>query len=146
MSLAPLIPLKNCIAWIVTSKPENYANEVAKLLGINLLLSGIVGAGLDEKDTKTGLIKTALERANVASDQVIMLGDRHYDILGALANKVLPVGALWGYGSRAELSSAGCKHFACTPKEFQQQFVANTETAMRDARRSVADGSTSSTT
>lgn len=115
----------NYSAWIVTSKPEFYAKQVAKFLGIDGYMKGIVGAGLDEQDTKTSLIANALSRAAVASNEVIMLGDRHYDITGALANKVLPVGALWGYGSRSELYSAGCRRFAQTPKEFQALFVEN---------------------
>lgn len=112
-----------CIAWIVTSKPEKYAIEVARILGIDDVLSGIVGAGLAESDTKTGLIQTALARAHVNSDEVIMLGDRHYDVTGAIENKVLPVGALWGYGTREELANAGCKIFVASAQEFQLRFV-----------------------
>lgn len=37
----------------------------------------------------------------------VMVGDRRYDVIGALANEVLPVGVLWGYGLREELASAG---------------------------------------
>jgi len=126
------------IAWIVTSKPEKYAVEVARILGIDTLLDGIVGAGLAENDTKTGLIKTALLRANVTSDAVIMLGDRHYDIVGAIDNNVTPVGALWGYGTREELAAAGCKHFVRGAREFQQQFVTGEESAMLGAKRGTA--------
>ena len=114
---------RNYSAWIVTSKPEFYAKQVAKILGIDGYMKGIVGAGWDELDTKTGLIANALSRAAVASNEVVMLGDRHYDITGAQENNVVPVGALWGYGSHAELYAAGCRRFAQTPKEFQELFV-----------------------
>ena len=36
-----------------------------------------------------------------------MIGDRAHDIIGAKANAVRPIGALWGYGSREELTAAG---------------------------------------
>lgn len=126
---------QQCMAWIVTSKPEKYAIEVARLLAIDDYLQGIVGAGLDEQDTKTGLIKNALARAAVASDAAIMLGDRHYDISGALANRVLPVGALWGYGSRDELTSAGCRHFVQSAKEFEERFVTSAPAELANVRR-----------
>lgn len=131
------IQQRRCTAWIVTSKPQHYAVEVARLLGIDGYLQGVVGAGLDEQDTKTGLIATALTQAAATSDATIMLGDRHYDIAGALANRVLPVGALWGYGSQDELASAGCRHFVHTPREFETQFVTSTPGVLANARRGV---------
>lgn len=132
------IQQRHCTAWIVTSKPQKYAVEVARLLGIDGYLQGIVGAGLDEQDTKTGLIAAALTRAAVMSDATIMLGDRHYDISGALANRVLPVGALWGYGSQGELASAGCRHFVHTAREFEERFVNGAPGVLANARRGMA--------
>lgn len=125
-------------AWIVTSKPEVYATQVAELLGLDRYLLGIVGAGLEETDTKADLIARALLRATVASNEGIMLGDRHYDISGAVTNKVLPVGALWGYGSYAELYDAGCRNFAQSPKQFQELFVENLNAAIPEVRRNFA--------
>ncbi len=132
------IKQRNRMAWIVTSKPEVYAKQVARLLGLDQYVHGVVGAGLDEMDTKAGLIARALAQANVASDAAIMLGDRHYDITGALANNVLPVGALWGYGSYEELHGAGCRHFAGSANEFQSAFVESSNASIAKIRRSVA--------
>ena len=136
--LLQAIRQRNYAAWIVTSKPEFYATQVATLLGLDQYVRGIVGAGLDESDTKAGLIARTLLQANVTSDEVIMLGDRHYDISGALVNHMLPVGALWGYGSYAELYSAGCRHFAQSPNDFQVMFVERSNAAISKVRRSVA--------
>lgn len=117
-------------AWVVTSKPEHYAIQVVKHLGIERQFAGVIGAGLSETDTKTLLVARAIESAQIDSKDAIMLGDRFYDVAGARANRVLAVGALWGYGSRAELRDAGCTLFVNTPDEFRAQFV---ET---DSRRS----------
>ena len=38
-----------------------------------------------------------------------MLGDRMHDARGARANGIEPLGALWGFGSRAELEEAGAR-------------------------------------
>lgn len=45
-----------------------------------------------------------------------MVGDRAHDVLGAKANGVFPVGALWGYGTREELNSAGARLFCEKPE------------------------------
>ena len=111
-------------AWIVTSKPQRHAVLVAEQLGLNAYVTGIVGAGLDETDTKTSLVATALSKAGARASDTVMLGDRHYDVTGALENGVLPVGALWGYGTRAELSQAGCTDFVETPSAFAARFEA----------------------
>lgn len=104
--------------WLVTLKPQAYAEIILDHLGIAAWFSGIVGAGMDETDTKTGLIARALGEAGAKAADTIMLGDRAADIIGALDNGVHPVGALWGYGPRAELAGAGCAHFAETPRAF----------------------------
>lgn len=114
---------KEIPVWIVTSKPQFYAEEVIENLGLSGLVAGVVGAGLDEKDTKRELVHRALLQADLPSSDVVMVGDRHYDVEGALQNGVTPVGALWGYGSMEELSSAGCKKFAKSASEFHRQFV-----------------------
>lgn len=111
-------------AWIVTSKPGPQAIRVAALLGIDTLVAGVVGASLAETDTKTDLVARALDLSGAAPHSTIMLGDRHYDVEGALANSVRPVGALWGYGSRAELEAAGCHEFAASAASFSSRFVA----------------------
>jgi phosphoglycolate phosphatase len=65
-----------------------------------------------------------------------MLGDRYHDVTGAIANKVPPVGALWGYGSHAELFGAGCRHFVRSPAEFQRSLVDASDTAIGRGQRS----------
>ncbi len=114
---------RHCATWIVTSKPEHYAIQVVRHLALHPYVAGVIGAGLDEKDTKTSLIRRALADAHAESKDVVMVGDRHYDITGALENDVLPVGALWGYGSYDELFGAGCRHFAQSPDEMQTLIV-----------------------
>ncbi len=114
---------RHCATWIVTSKPEHYAIQVVRYLALHPYVAGVIGAGLDEKDTKTTLIRRALTNAHTESKEVIMVGDRHYDITGALQNDVLPVGALWGYGSYDELLAAGCRHFAQSPDEMREFIV-----------------------
>ncbi len=48
---------------------------------------------------------------------VVMIGDREFDMRGAAQVGVKGIGALWGYGSAAELSGAGADALAATPEE-----------------------------
>jgi phosphoglycolate phosphatase len=111
-------------SWIVTSKPAHYAEQVVDILRIRDLLDGVVGPGLDEHGGKLELIRRALTAAKLAPAQATMLGDRHYDVTGALQAGVAPVGALWGYGAREELSAAGCRDFAASAEDFSRRYAA----------------------
>jgi phosphoglycolate phosphatase len=121
------------LAWVVTSKPEPQAVRVASLLGIDHLLHGIVGASLAETDTKTELLARALAGSGARAADNFMLGDRHYDVHGALENGVTPVGALWGYGTRKELRAAGCTLFALSAADFTSRFVLPPSARLRTA-------------
>ena len=110
-------------AWIVTTKPGRYAEQVVDILEIRGLLAGIIGPELDEFGTKGPLIRRALQGAGLTPQEAVMLGDRHYDVNGALETGVAPVGALWGYGGHDELHAAGCRDFAESAADFTERFV-----------------------
>ena len=128
---------RNAVIWVVTSKPQNQAVEVVRFLKLDSYVAGVVGAGLAETDTKTELVARALAGAEVSGHQAVMVGDRSYDIVGAIGNDVLPVGALWGYGTEDELKSAGCRHFATSPDEFRQAYV-ETDKALAGLKAPIA--------
>jgi phosphoglycolate phosphatase len=123
MAMLAGIRQRGSAIWVVTSKPEPQAVRVAAHLKLDAYVAGVVGASLAETDTKTELVARALQAAGVPGHEAVMVGDRHYDIIGAIANRVLPVGALWGYGAREELTAAGCRHFARSPDEFRELYV-----------------------
>ncbi|EJN08672.1 putative phosphatase [Bradyrhizobium sp. YR681] len=114
---------RGSVIWVVTSKPQNQAIEVVSFLKLDRYVAGVIGAGLAETDTKTDLVARALAAAHADSRAAVMVGDRSYDVVGAIGNGVLPVGALWGYGSEDELKAAGCRHFAKSPDDFRMAYV-----------------------
>ena len=69
----------------------------------------IAGTDLNgPKVTKSQVIEEALERMSLSDhrDQVIMVGDREHDILGARRCGIQCVAVSYGYGSREELEKA----------------------------------------
>lgn len=101
---------------MTTSKPLKMATTVAKNNEIFDLFDGIIGPGLDEKDSsKTILIRRAMDTLGLSDhdrDQIVMVGDRFYDIEGANEVGIDSIGVLYGYGEKEELSKAGATHLA----------------------------------
>ncbi len=94
--------------YLATSKPEPYATEIVRHFGLIEFLDGLYGSTMTEKRTKKeDVIAYALEQTGLDKDEVVMVGDRNHDIIGAKANGVCSVGVLFGYGSREELTEAG---------------------------------------
>ncbi len=74
----------------------------------------IAGATMDAtRHSKGAVIAYALECCGITDKtQVVMVGDREHDVLGAKENGLDCVGVLFGYGSRDELRAAGAMYLA----------------------------------
>ena len=90
---------------IATSKPEDFTNSILKRLDIYKYFDLVVGATLDgSRGEKSGVIKYALEQLNLDDlNKAIMVGDRKFDILGAIKNNIDSIGVSYGYGIEDEL-------------------------------------------
>ena len=118
--------------YVATSKPQVFANEIIRHFELRRFFAGVYGSELDGgRFDKVELISYILERENLSKDATSMIGDRQYDVAGAVANGVLPVGALWGYGSRQELQNAGATVFCPQPADLPE--VLNDNFFRRDA-------------
>lgn len=104
---------------IATSKPTVYARQIAEHFGIAAHFAFIGGSELDgSRIDKAEVIAYVLDGLGSPSpDEVVMIGDREHDIMGAGSNSVFSVGVLYGYGSRRELEDAGAGAIAATVDE-----------------------------
>lgn len=67
---------------------------------------------------KSEVIEYALKECKIQDrESVLMVGDRHFDILGAKELNIHSMGVLYGYGTREELESAGADIIIRTPEE-----------------------------
>ncbi len=62
---------------------------------------------------------------SISASNAVMIGDREYDVKGALTNAVMPVGVLWGYGSRDELTRAGATLLCERPETLVELLSSN---------------------
>ena len=97
---------------IATSKPTLFCEKILRHFGLFHFFDKVVAANPNtEHSDKPYLVKEALP-ANYR--RACMVGDRKYDIEGALANHIEGVGVLYGYGDQQELLAAGAAHIAPT--------------------------------
>ena len=99
---------------LATSKPEHFAVKILEHFDIAKYFSHICGATMDEKRTeKDDVIEYAISSAKISAlSDVVMVGDREYDIFGAKKFGIDSIGVLYGYGSREELEKAGATYVA----------------------------------
>lgn len=92
---------------VATSKPTPYAQQIIENLNFTPYFKGIFGADMEGKrEGKAAIIKDALIRLAVKPEEVIMVGDREFDIKGAKENGVASIGVLYGFGDLKELEQA----------------------------------------
>ncbi|MBQ7294574.1 MAG: HAD hydrolase-like protein [Clostridia bacterium] len=105
---------------IASSKPEHLIYDVANYLDITKYFDAVVGVKTDNSNhsSKTSLILEAMEKLGAKDkSQVLMVGDRHYDITGAKGAGVSSCGCLWGYGNKQEFLDCGADFVVSDPLE-----------------------------
>lgn len=103
---------------VVTSKPQRHAAPIIAHLPFGEAFLRLYGPHPDSPlSEKATMIAEALADFDCRPDDAVMIGDRRFDIEGAIANHVRGIGVLWGFGSRAELEQAGASAIAATPDE-----------------------------
>lgn len=109
-----LIALKNDgkSLIIATSKPTVFAEKILEHFNLKKYFDFISGSNLDNTRTKkSDVISYALEQQMINNmSEIIMIGDREHDIIGAKALNIESIGVLHGYGSYEELSSSGADY------------------------------------
>ena len=80
--------------YIATSKPEPFAKRIAEHFGLAGYFDRIAGATLDERITGKGQVIQMLleELADIPVSQIVMVGDREHDVLGAKEHGIACVG------------------------------------------------------
>ena len=106
--------LKECGKKLIvaTSKPEKFTMLILEHFDLLKYFDFVAGATLDgSRGEKADVIRYALEISGIEDkSDVIMIGDRKYDILGAKENGLASMGVLYGFGDREELTEAGADY------------------------------------
>ena len=103
--------------FVATSKPETTAIEILNKFDLARYFEVICGATFDTNRVhKADVIAYLLERIG-NPQQVLMVGDTEFDVLGAAAHGIATIGVSWGYGKVDAMEQAGAIAIANTMEE-----------------------------
>jgi len=110
--------------FVATSKHIGPTREIVEHFGLTPFFKTVHGsrAGGHLGD-KGELIAMIMREEGLDPASTLMVGDTPFDVIGAKKNNIPCIGALWGYGSRAELEEAGARAVASSPLELGDLLV-----------------------
>ena len=118
-----------CKLCVATSKPEIYAKKILENLKIDHYFEVIAGSLLDgSRDKKELVIEYLLDKIHISSSEnirskTVMVGDRKFDIEGAIATGLDNIGVTFGYGDKEEFQLAGAQVIFDTPEDMVQYIL-----------------------
>lgn len=100
--------------FVATSKPTVFAKQILEHFQMAHYFKEIVGSNLDgTRIAKAEIIQHILHTYDgLGKEDVVMVGDREHDIIGARQVGIDSIGVLYGYGSNEELVAAGATHIS----------------------------------
>lgn len=102
--------------YVATSKPEEMALRILDRFELAPYFERICGATLDKaRDSKAAVIAYLLDQAG-SQENVVMVGDTAYDVIGASAHGIPTIGVTWGYGKAQDILDAGAVAMADSPQ------------------------------
>jgi phosphoglycolate phosphatase len=102
--------------FVATSKPFVYAERIVRHFALAELFDKVYGSGLNGlRSDKGELIAHVMLTENLSSAEVLMIGDREHDVIGAKKNDVGCIGVAYGYGTEEELRTSGALSVAGSP-------------------------------
>ena len=105
--------------FVATSKPEDMAVDILNHFDMAKYFDMICGAvRTADRDSKEKVISYLLDQApkDALPSSVVMVGDTHFDVVGANAHGIPTVGVAWGYGKAEDMLAAGAIAVADTPQ------------------------------
>ncbi len=113
--------------FVATSKPTVFAKQVIEHFQLTSFFEEIVGSNLDGTRIKKEEIIAHILQTNeeLQKEEMVMIGDRKHDVIGANSNGIASIGVLYGYGDENELSDAGAIHIVKDVEELQRFCIEN---------------------
>ena len=103
--------------YVATSKPEQISIDVLEHFDLAKYFDRICGATMDtSRSNKEAVIAYLLEQ-NGRTDNIIMVGDTKFDVIGAKAHGIPCIGVSWGYGGIQDMLEAGASAIVHSTEE-----------------------------
>ena len=103
--------------YVATSKPEEMSVKILEHFGLAKYFDRICGASMDtSRSSKEDVIAYLLSLCG-RDENILMVGDTKFDVLGAAAHGIPAIGVAWGYGKVEDMEAAGAKAIARSMEE-----------------------------
>ena len=103
--------------FVATSKPESTAIEVLNKFELAGFFEQIVGAIMDGSRVHKADVIAYLLSLIGTPDNILMVGDTEFDVIGAAAHGISTVGVGWGYGKVEDMVTAGAISIVHSPAQ-----------------------------
>ena len=103
--------------YVATSKPEQMSVDILQHFDLAKYFDQICGATMDTSRTNKEAVIAYLLEQNGRADNMVMVGDTKFDVIGARAHGIPTVGVSWGYGEVGDMVDAGAVAIADTAGE-----------------------------
>ena len=113
------------ILAVASSKPEYYVTKILDYFNLSSYFEVVVGSEMNgARTSKTEVIEEALKRLNMSDrrKEVLMIGDKEHDVLGAREAGLDCVAVGYGYGTKEELTAAQPLKIAASVDELLRFF------------------------
>lgn len=106
---------------VATSKPEFMSIEVINHFGLDKYFATVSGS-INESQDKAAVIEQAISRLELTEEdrkQILMIGDRKHDIIGAKKCGVKCCGVKYGFAPPGELTEFGADYIVDTVEDLK---------------------------
>ena len=103
--------------YVATSKPESMSKDILEHFDLAKYFTRICGASMDSSRSSKEAVIAYLLAESGEKENMIMVGDTKFDILGAKHHGIPAIGVSWGYGKVEDMESAGAIAIAHTVGE-----------------------------
>lgn len=110
---------------LATSKPQPFTDRIMAYFDLAKYFEFIAGSNMDgTRSKKAEVIAYALESCGITDKaDVVMVGDREHDIIGATTVGIDSIGVEYGYGDYDELSDAGATYIVKTVEGLKELLI-----------------------
>lgn len=120
-----------CHLAVASSKPEIFVKRILEHFRLSSYFEVVVGSELDgRRARKEEVVEEALrqllgeealaQQSLRPIEDVVMVGDRKFDIQGAKRFGIASIGVRYGYAGQGELEEAGADRIAATVEELEE--------------------------
>lgn len=114
-----------CRLAVASSKPTVFVKKILEHFDVVQYFDVVVGSELDgSRAKKEEVVQEALRqldpKGQVSSGQMVMIGDRYFDVQGAKAHHLDSIGVAYGYATEGELQQAGATFVVDTVQQLKE--------------------------